>query len=299
VLFRVTYHLWTNRAKADTQPEGKKRRETETARDRIRSTMKLIESDAYKTLVTRTNEMKMWVLTRCMPSYLLNGIYFVKLIAVEEVETKIAEFNTWIATEGVPALIDDWDRAKAQAQIDFAKAARELGIENPYNEDRYPDTKDLYAKFGVEHAWVTFGVPENLPEEIRERESVKIRASYDNAAEEISAALREGFSAIVAHAVDQMSSGPGEKKIIKESLVVNFKEFCETFKFRNLTDDGELESLVKQAEAIMSGVDARRLRESPRTRREVVNKLAEVKATIDKMIVTAPRRKIDLDELDE
>jgi hypothetical protein len=300
VLLDVTWHCWTNRAKAEALPESNSRAAKAQANQDLRTTMRLIKSPALDAIVTRTNETKAWVMARCMPSYLVNGIQFVKLVAVEEFEREMDALNKWLKDEGVPALQQDWPRAKAQAKIDYQKMAEKLGIANPYNEAKYPDPADLPGKFGVTHAWVTFGVPQSLPDELRERESIKIAAKYEAAADEIYSALLTGFSDVVAHAVGQMVRQPGEpKKVIKEALVVNFREFCETLRFRNFNDDSQLDDLINQAEQIMSGVSASTLRDRPRARAQVVAQLSTIKAAIDSMIATAPRRKIDLDALDE
>ncbi len=295
VMLNMTIHKWTNRCKTDADPVGRKK--SEKAADRLRTTMKMIESDALDAIVNRLNETKVWALARCMPSFMVRGIFLVKLEAVADFERKFAETRDWLLNEGIPALCRDYDRAKDQAREDFRQIANELGIENPYNDLRYPDAREFYQRFGVDHNWISFGVPQSLPLEIRRQEQAKIQEKFERAAEEIEAALREGFAEVVAHATERLTVKPGEqKKIIRDSLIDNFKEFCQTFRLRNLTNDVELQDLVDKAEAIMSDVRPETLREKPSARRAVASQLNEIKAEIDKMIAEAPVRRFAFDD---
>jgi hypothetical protein len=302
VLLDITYRMWSNRCKADRRPEdesGAPRKRTngrEKGGDRFNLTMRMVESDAYNAIVTRNNEVRAWVLERCMPSFLVNGVFFVKLIAVDEFEQQIAEYNRWLDDEGVPALVRDWDRAVVQAREDLGRAARDLGIDNPWRKDKYPNPGDLRSRFGIEHSWVTFGVPETLPDEIRAREAIKIEAKYADAAEKIEQAVMEGFQDILRHAIEQLTPRPGEKKVVKQALVDNFRAFCDSFRFRNLNDNAELDQMVAQAEGILSGTSAQQLRDNSRVRSNVVREMSKVKEAIDQMITNAPRRALFLDD---
>lgn len=298
VLLDMTIHRWTNRVKTDALPESTNRTATEKARQRLRTTMRLIESPAYDLIMSETNKTHNWVLERCMPSYLVNGIYFIKLDVVEEFERELERFNTWLDTEGIPALQRDWERAKQQARDDFTEIAQGLGIKNPYRDVKYPDPTDLRRRFGIDHNWITFGVPDSLPRAIREREEIKIQARFDEAAQKIEDALYAGIASLVTEATNLLTATDGEKKIIRQPFVDSFNKFCEMFRFRNLTNNRALETIVQQAESIMSGVDAATLRDKPRVRADIVKKLSAVKAEVDRAIIAAPKRKINLDELD-
>lgn len=301
VMLNISYHLWTNRAKAETLPKSEvaTRADKQKAREVLRSTMRLIESKAYDAIVTKNNATKSQIIQRCMPSFVLDGIWFVRLDAVEEFERIIAEYNRWLDDEGVPALQADWERAKRQAAEDFERMAAKFKIDNPFSESKYPDPRYLRTRFGIEHSWVRFAVPNDLPRAIREQEEAKARANLNDTALKIEEALYAGFAAIVNEALDKLAPVDGEKRIIKQAFVENFKEFCETFRYRNLTDKRDLEELVNQAEAIMGNVSAETLRDKPRVRADIVRKLSAVKAEVDQAIVAAPRRRLNLDVLED
>jgi hypothetical protein len=305
VMLNLTLHRWTNRAKTDkvngrsaqitlTGAQQPKRNKSDIAADRLRTTMKMINSPALDAVNARLSATKQWLFERCMPSYMVQGVRLVKIEAVEIFEDAIEDCRTWLRTEGIPALIADYPRAMQQAEEDFARIAEEMGIESPFDVKRYPSTDEFFQRFEIEHNWVSFGVPQNLPQAIREQEQMKIQARFEEAADEIGRALREGFADVLAKATDRLTAAPGKKMIIKDAFLENFIDFCETFRFRNLTNDDELSALVDQAKSVMSGITRQDLTVRPSLRRNILTQLGAIRETVDSMIEEAPARRFDL-----
>ncbi len=104
------------------------------------------------------------------------------------------------------------------------------------------------------------------------------------------------FREMVSHAVDRLKVEPGEKpKVFKASLVENFNTFFSTFQHRNLMEDGELQSIVDQAKAILKDVKADKLRTSASLRNNTAAAFSGVKAALDKLIQDAPGRHLELE----
>jgi hypothetical protein len=216
---------------------------------------------------------------------------------VGDFEAKIAEINDWLKAKGVPDLLADYARSKEEARLDFDEIAAELGIRSPWSDDEYPTPIKLAAAFRVSHAWISFEVPANLPEDIRQQETAKMEAKFNAAEQEITTALREMFGAMLKHATERLTPGPdGQEKIFKASLISNFDEFFKTFNARNLTNDWELSNLVTQARSIMSGITPNVLRNSQGMRQAVAEKLGTIKDTIDQLIIDRPSRRFDWNE---
>ena len=290
-LFSVTFHMWGNRRKANALPVD--RILNGQAKERIRSTMTLVKSDAYDAIKDYIVAARAWFLARSMPSF-TDGVFFVKLSEVQAFEEKVAEVQAELADRLVPALLADYERVKDAARFDYADIARDLGIPNLYNERDYPTPDRLAGMFGIDHSWLAFTVPDNLPDDVRAREEVKIRAKFEEATEEITYALREMFAALVDHAAERLTPSPdGKSKIFRDTLIENFREFFETFNARNLTDDQQLETLVTRARELMSGVDPDNLRRSPYARQKVAGALGQLKAGVDRLLVDKPGRKFD------
>jgi len=295
-LFTFTFHRWGNRRKADTTPEGAIDDE-DKAKKRVRSTLRLIESEAYDTINSYINEARQWLLGRCMPSYMVKGVFFVKLDQVETFEAKIAEVKEWMSKTGLPDLLSDYERAIDQAEVDLRAVSRTLRSAELFNRADYPKPNDLRSRYYVTHNWMSFGVPQNLPLKIREQEETKIKAKFEDAAAEITEALRAAFNELLTTATARLTANPnGKKMIIRSALVDNFNEFIETFNARNLTDDRQLEQLVEQARALMKGVSAETLRTRPTVRRSVAAQLLNLQAAAKELVIERPDRKFDFDD---
>src|ERR1035437_6482187 len=88
----------------------------------------------------------------------------------------------------------------------------------------------------------------------------------------------------------ERSAGPSWR----ESRIGNVREFLRTFPSRNLGDDAELAALAKDAERLLSGVDAQTLREGETVRDRVTAGMTAIKARLDEAACTAPARKYSL-----
>lgn len=188
------------------------------------------------------------------------------------------------------------------SRLTYAASEFVGGLGNLYKESDYPTVDVLREMFSLEHSWLALSVPDELPEEVRERETKKLRESFESAQEEIRYALRAGFKEMVAHAIERLTVKDGEKpKVFRETLVTNFRAFFDTFNARNLMEDSELESLVNQAKAVVNGLPrdaseaADALRSSPDIRATTVTQFAALNAQLDTLVIDKPIRRFDLD----
>lgn len=280
-LFTLSLHMWRNRKKADIL-----KIQTDADKSRISASKKLIEAKEYDDIRTYLNELKGWCMARCMPSYIKDGIYVVALTEVEKFNAKIAEAKTRLASDFVPKLVAVWPAKVAES---------EQKLKSLYDEDDYPTNGRLERSFGIDHSWITFSVPQNLPESVKREEAEKLRAKYEQAQQEMVAALRLGFQELMAHAIERLAVKPGEKPpVIRKSLLENFDEFFETFNARNLMEDEELEKAVEQAKGILAGQTAESLKDA---RQQLAGSFAKVKEHVDKLVQEAPtQRMFDFDE---
>ncbi len=286
MLFSLTRHAWSNHRKAD-----KSKFTADANKAKLNMTKRLIESAELDAITDHLNEVYNWCLARAMPSTSMRrGVYFVKKSMIPEFEAKLAEFREELRTKYVPAFMRTYADAKAKAALPADKG----GLGALFNAGDYP--ADPGSLFGLEWSWLALGVPDDLPDEIRARESAKLRESFLEAQEEIKFALREGFKTLIDHAVERLTpAADGTVKVFRDSLLTNFKDFFETFNARNLMDDAELARVVAEARAIVTGIpDADRLRTSADTRVAAMDKFAQVRSVIDGLVAEKPKRKFDL-----
>jgi hypothetical protein len=223
-----------------------------------------------------------------MPSFLKDGIYIVKLEEVGNFEVELARIRDELNDKLVPAFIEVYP-----SQVIESREA--LGIQ--FNEVDYPQPEALRASFKIQWNWISFSVPDKLPEGVRQQEIEKLQKSYQDAQTEIIASLRAGFGEMVKRIIERLKPDPsGKKKIIKDSFIENFDNFVNTFQAKNLMDDTELADTVGKAKALLEGISAESLRDSANLRESIKDDFETIKAEVDKLIQDAPSRRFDFEE---
>lgn len=290
VALTITMRAFANRRQGDmggVQVNADKRR--------LSLSKKLIESDEYDAIRAFQTEVYQWCVKRSVPSYFKDGLYLVKLSEVQNFEDKLRSAVEKLQSELLPAFVQSYPR-----QVEDARTV----LNGQFKESDYPATATLPARFGIEWNWIAFGVPETLPEELRQAEAMKIESTFREAEKEILAALREGFSQIVSHVTDRLTVAPGEKpKVFRNTLFEDLTEFIDTFNARNLVNDAQLEAMVSKARAILAEVrgatpsqQAELVRDSQFLRDETARKFQELKTAVDGIIIDKPSRRFDLSE---
>jgi hypothetical protein len=121
---------------------------------------------------------------------------------------------------------------------------------------------------------------------------------WTSAGEQIMQALREGFQKIITHAVSVLEVGEdGRTKKFRDASFDNINEFIDLFKNKNLTNDIELEALVKKAKKIMTGIDdPQDLKKDPDMRKVVEKGFTDITKQLSKMVEAKPKRKFSFDD---
>lgn len=97
--------------------------------------------------------------------------------------------------------------------------------------------------------------------------------------------------------MERLEPGPrGKTKTFRDTLVENFREFFDSFNAKNLMNDDELADVVTRAKELLGDADAKELRDDTAVRSRVAVGFAQVKATMDKLVVERPGRKFGDDE---
>jgi len=292
VAFTMTLRKWGNRRSGDMAKV-----EMDASKSRFKLSKQLVESPELDAINQHQGEVYKWCLERSVPSFFKDGLYLVRLSEVENFEAKLKE-----ETAKMQALIKDFCDAYPKRK-DEARAA----LNGQYREDDYPTVEDMPGRFSITWNWIAFGVPENLPAELRASEAAKIEQQFKDAETEIMSALREGFGKIVKHVTDRLGeeTKDGEKKpkIFRDTLFEDMTTFVTTFSARNLVNDTELEKCVKAAQSILanvSGGDAKSkaqvIRDSSQLRAQTAEAFTLLKSAVDKTIADKPQRKFNFDD---
>jgi dGTP triphosphohydrolase len=257
--------------------------EVDSDKERLHLTKKLVDCEEYSDTLRYLHSIKQWCAARSMPSFIRDGVYVVSLDLVPEFTEYLRKSEKILKEKYVPGFLTVYP-----AQIEVAKKA----LREQYDESDYPSPTVVENSFGIKWAWITFGVPENLPSSIKKEEQEKMRKAFQDAQEEILAALRSGFADMIDHAVTRLKVQPGQKpKIFKDSLIENFQEFFETFQARNLMEDEELAEMVAKAKKVLTKVTGDKLRELPGMREKTTAAFEEIKKEMDRLVTEKPSRR--------
>jgi len=236
------------------------------------------------------------------PSGIMDGLFELHKSLVPRVNAAIAEakrrlLEPWVDAEGMEhpghltAFLADYPAAIERARI---APILEGGLGPLFDLSDYPSENEVGAAFDIDRRWLAFGVPEGLPQELREQALNELRADLRQAGETIKETLRSGLLELLQHGRDVLTLKPGEKpKQIKESLIGNVLQFCEVFSMRNTQGDEELARIVTQCRETLTGFDPDKCRKFESVREEAAARFAQLHAAVDTLITTTKGRRFD------
>ena len=228
------------------------------------------------------------------PSRIMDGLYVLPESQVGAFQDEIEAAKSKLTLDFIPEIESEYDAMIERAQN--SKLA-DGGLGPLFNRGDYPSAEEFCKAFGIDALWLKLGVPDNLPAELQAQFKADFERRTTEATEEIFTALRVQFAELIEHAADVLKPGEdGKAKKFNTSTLENIKAFSAVFEQRNIFGDAELQTLVEKARALMTGMDTDKIRKSQEVRELAQRKFAEIKTEIDKMIVTVPSRKFNLDE---
>jgi len=213
-----------------------------------------------------------------------HGIRLIRQDAVDAFQQQLTRFQDQLG-EAVETLEEEYVALKQSAR-------RQLG--ELYNERDYPPS--LLELFSVSWDFPSVEPPQHLRQlspELYDEECRRVSARFDDAVQLAEGAFVEELSSIVAHLTERLSGHEdGKPKVFRDSAVGNLREFFERFQSLNVRSNDQLEDLVRQCQATVSGVQPQSLRNDQSLRRTVATELSAVQSVLDGLLVDRPRRRI-------
>jgi hypothetical protein len=164
----------------------------------------------------------------------------------------------------------------------------------------YPAASVVRNVFSLSYQFIEISAPgslRNISMKLFESERDKARELWSSAAEQAVGMLRGEMAGLVNHLVERLTPDPdGKRKEFKKGTVENLKSWLDIIDSRNITGDEELAKLAGQARALLSGRSPDSLRTDQLARERVRNGMAEVKAKLDTLVVTAPSRRVTVSD---
>jgi len=218
----------------------------------------------------------------------VRGLTLVPKGSIEAIDDKLKEYE--LELQEAVSLFE----AKYRELREFARTA----LNGLFNERDYPIS--ISGRFTIEWQFVAISAPEDtgiLTPEIYRREKEKFTQLMEETRNTAVAALRSEFTGIVSHMVERLTTEvDGKSKTFRDTLTGNFWKFFQSFKDRNIFEDGALDDLVEQAQSALHGVTPDELRDNDVMRGRVSGSMKQVVDSINSALVDRPTRKIKFKE---
>ena len=178
-------------------------------------------------------------------------------------------------------------------QYETLKQAAREQLGSLYAEADYPAS--LIGLFDVAWEFPSVEPPEylmRLNPQLYQQEKDRIMARFDEAVRLAEDAFIAEFAKLVSHLTERVSGADGEQKVFRDSVIGNLLDFFSRFKSLNVGSNQQLDELVATAQRAVKGLAPQDLRDSEAVRRQVSTQMAAITASLDDMLVDAPRRRI-------
>jgi dGTP triphosphohydrolase len=136
------------------------------------------------------------------------------------------------------------------------KALKKDGL---FDKEAYP--MNVRERYWIEWRWFDMTIPSGVTDEMYKVESNRIQAMMDETRHNCVLAMRNGFAELINHLTDTLSGKlDGEKRRVRPEALEKIDKFFETFKYKNIFNDNQLQNLVVQAKDLLSDVTPKELR---------------------------------------
>lgn len=163
-----------------------------------------------------------------------------------------------------------------------------LRLGKQFNANDYKDIDTVRNKFSFSWQYLSLGLPENIPAEIKEEQIAKAESIWNSAAIEIRDTLRLSFVELFKHLDKALK---GEVKRFYSSNITNLIEFIDCFNQRDLTKDNELKDILAKCKNIVAEINPESVRNDEDYRKKMAESLAEMNKTVETLAVSVNKRR--------
>jgi hypothetical protein len=184
--------------------------------------------------------------------------------------------------------------AKLNEHYDDLRSAARERLGGLYNSGDYPSS--LLGLFAIEHDFPSVEPPNYLRQlnpELYEQECHRMQARFDEAVQLAEQAFFEELSKLVEHLSERLSGdADGKPKVFRDTAITNLTDFFARFQQLNIRSNEQLDDLVGQCQQLVSGIEPQSLRDNQVLRQSVATELADVRNSLDDLLIDRPRRNI-------
>jgi hypothetical protein len=211
---------------------------------------------------TVANSMRRWLAEQTLP-WLSDGT---RMLSSKNYYDFMNEFRQRNAaySDAVDAFLLKYPDLRVQAKIKLGEL---------FNDAEYPTEDKLRTKFKCSLSLMPMPEVTDFRTEILDSEKEKFIQDLRNVE---TRALRECYSRlkeVVSRAAERLSQPDSQ---VKNGLLESITEICELLPKLNITDDAQLESIRKEVETIVSGINPETVRANKYEKDSAAKKLAEI-----------------------
>jgi hypothetical protein len=279
-LLHFETHSWQARKRLDKDVAKKISKKAEG--EWVRANKLLINREHLTEInsVITTARNYVWDISNPFP---IKGINFIALEIAEEANKKLKEFSEQLQ-KLVKPFVDQYSQH-------ISEAKEQLEKDGLFNQDDYPHPNDIANRFWIYWRMFDMVVPSNATDAIYKEESKRIKDLFTQTRTETILALREGFGDIVTHLADTMNGkAKGEKKRVRPEAIEKVMKFFDTFQYKNVFKDSELNTLVNQAKELLIDVEPQDLRDDKALAKLISTEISDIKTQLDNSVETFKRK---------
>lgn len=254
--------------------------ETDARLDMVGVTKKILSCPEYQQIKSLDNRVTCYLRSQAHQSPIRDSVYILPMELIEKVDNQLLVFQQQ-RQEYVNSFLSVYESAVTEAKED---------LKSLYEESDYPTVDAVRSKFGMTWHYLALNVPDSLQKisaGLLKREREKMAAAVDATLHDIQDGLRAGFVDFVDWAVSQLgTTADGKTKRLHASKMDAFRDFLDTFEARNLTDDSDLEELVKKSRALLQGIDPETLKKSKEVRQSLQQGFQQIQSVATGLVET-------------
>jgi len=246
-LLQFETHTWQAR---NSIPKSVKERMTKET-DWVSGYRRLIKKERLQPINSVITSVRNYIWDDISLPFPIKSCHFISNEITEEADMKLRAYSKQLK-KVVNEFAGDYDKWIKESE----KALKKDGL---FDKEAYP--MNVRERYWIEWRWFDMTIPSGVTEEMYKVESNRIQAMMDETRHNCVLAMREGFSELVTHLTDTLSGKlDGEKRRVRPEALEKIDKFFETFKYKNIFNDNQLQGLVVQAKDLLSDVTPKELR---------------------------------------
>lgn len=269
-------HTW--QARKGIPKEVKERMTSEV--DWVSGYKRLIKKERLQGINSVITSVRNYIWDISLP-FPIKSVHFISNQVTEEADIKLRAYVKMLKKE-VNLFAKDYDKWIKESE----KALKKDGL---FDKESYP--MNVRNRYSVEWRWFDMTIPAGITNEMYKVESDRIQTMMDETRHNCVIAMREGFGELVTHLTDTLNGKlDGQKRRVRPESLEKIDKFFETFKYKNIFNDAQLQNMVTQAKDLLVDVTPKDLRNDESLTKLIHSELSDMQEELTKSTETYKRK---------